>query len=116
MVPESYYVTEPGDPAEAAVAPPQSMGQRRVLVRHVVVLQVKLFISGWLHFLLGPTTLVAALLDLIWKSDRRGSRFYRVLAWGHRAEEALGLFAALPADSEVIRREPAVGPMGNGKE
>jgi len=109
-------VTEPGDPKDAAQAAPQSLHRRRVVFRDVLVLQVKLFIGGWLHFLLGPATLATAFLDLIWKSNRHGSRFYRVLDWGHRAEEALGLFAALGAYPESIRQEAAAGPAGKRKE
>ena len=96
---EAAHVTHPPDPPEAALLPPEPGDRRQVVFRDVLILQLKLIISGWLHFLLAPATLIAAFLDLISKSD--GSRFYRVLEWGHRAEEALGLFAALEVDAEA---------------
>ncbi|HEX8402070.1 MAG TPA: hypothetical protein VF628_10230 [Allosphingosinicella sp.] len=76
------------------------------------MLQLKLFVSGWLHFLLGPATLAAALIDLIWKSTETETRFYRVLDWGHRAESALGLFDALEGRTVVVRPPDAAPTSG----
>jgi hypothetical protein len=66
------------------------------------VLQVKLIIGSVLSFVLGPATLAAAFLDLIFKSGSHGSRFYRVLDWGRQFEEGLGLYAALHRRYETI--------------
>lgn len=73
-------------------------------IRDVLALQVKLLIGNLHNFILIPATTAAALLDLLFKSDRHGSRFYRVLEWGRRAEEAIGLYSALDRrDAEVTR-------------
>ena len=109
---EAAHVTDRRDPPEAPLPRAPSTRGRRVVFRVVVVLQLNLFISGWLDFLLAPATLAAALLVLIWKSDRHGCRFYRVLDWGHRAEDALGLFAALEGDAEAIPSEPSTSMAG----
>ncbi len=64
-------------------------------VRDVLALQVKLILGNIHNFFLIPATLAAAALDLIAKSDRHGGRFYRVLDWGRRGDEAIGLYSAL---------------------
>jgi hypothetical protein len=76
----------------------------------VFALQVKLLAGGLLSFVLGPATLAAAFLDLIWKSGSHGSRFYRVLDWGRQCEETLGLYAALEQRYETINAPAAIDP------
>jgi hypothetical protein len=102
---EAAHGTDRCDRPEAT-SPPARPGRRAVIL-DVILFQLKLLISGGLHFLLSPATLAAAFLDLIWQSSRHGSRFYRVLEWGHRAEEALGLFAAFGGQAEPIRSDAA---------
>jgi hypothetical protein len=75
---------------------------RGVFVRDVLVLQIKLLLGNLHNFVLMPLTLAAAALDLVFKSGRHGSRFYRVLDWGRQAEEAIGLYSAL----DDLRPEP----------
>ena len=65
----------------------------------VLVLQLKLLAGNVHNFILIPATLAAAVLDLIFKSGTHGARFYRVLEWGRRAEEAIGLYSALDSDN-----------------
>jgi hypothetical protein len=76
----------------------------------VLTLQVKLVVGGFLSFILGPATLVAALLDLIFKSGSHGSRFYRVLDWGRQSDDALRLYAALQQRYETIDVPVAIHP------
>jgi hypothetical protein len=73
---------------------------------------VKLAVGGFLSFILGPATLAAAFLDLIFKSESRGSRFYRVLDWGRQSDEALGLYVALQQKYETINAPAEVDPPG----
>ena len=68
---------------------------RGMFVRDVLMLQIKLLLGNLHNFVLIPLTLAAAALDLVFKSGRHGSRFYRVLDWGRQAEEAIGLYRAL---------------------
>src|SRR5580698_3251245 len=87
------------------VPPPRLDGQphtRGVFVRDVLVLQIKLLLGNLHNFVLMPATLGAAALDLVFKSGRHGGRFYRVLDWGRRADEAINLYGALDRrDSEL---------------
>jgi hypothetical protein len=73
-------------------------------VRDVLVLQLKLLIGNVHNLVLVPATTVAAVLDLVFKSGPPGSRFYRVLEWGRRADEAIGLYGALDRHNENIKR------------
>jgi hypothetical protein len=73
-------------------------------IRDVLLLQVKLLIGNVHNLVLVPATTVAAVLDLIFKSGRHGSRFYRVLEWGRRADEAIGLYGALDRHDDLKRR------------
>ena len=93
-------MTDKQDPA------PPMRGDTRLRTRSsfvwdVLALQVKLMIGSLLGFVLGPVTLAAAFLDLIFKSGSHGSRFYRVLDWGRQFDQALGLYAALHRGSEA---------------
>jgi hypothetical protein len=81
---------------------------RSDFVWDVLELQVKLVVGGLLSFILGPATLAAAFLELIWKSGSHGSRFYRVLDWGRQSEEALGLYAALRRRYETIDKPASI--------
>ena len=83
---------------EQSPSPPQdddAPNGRWPFIRDVLVLQLKLLIGNLHNFILIPATTIAALLDLLFKSGRHGSRFYRVLEWGRQADEAIGLYDAL---------------------
>jgi len=71
-------------------------------LRDVLVLQLKLLVGNLHNFVLIPATLGAAGLDLIFKSSRHGSRFYRVLGWGRQADEAIGLYSALDREDPEL--------------
>jgi hypothetical protein len=88
-------------------SPPPFSGepQRRwPFIRDVLILQVKLLIGNVHNLILVPATTAAAVLDLIFKSGPHGSRFYRVLEWGRRADEAIGLYGALDRHDEELKR------------
>jgi hypothetical protein len=78
---------------------------RRQFIRDVLVLQLKLLAGNVHNFILIPATLAAAFLDLIFKSGGHGARFYRVLEWGRRAEEEIGLYRALDRDNDAVMRD-----------
>lgn len=85
--------------------PPHS---RWIFIRDVLVLQLKLLLGNLHNFVLIPATLIAAALDLVFKSDRHGGRFYRVLDWGRRGEEAIGLYSALDRNEEDLKHDYTV--------
>jgi hypothetical protein len=96
-----------GSPPPLVDAPART---RSDFIWDVLTLQVKLIVGGFLSFFLGPATLFAAFLDLVWKSGSHGSRFYRVLDWGRRSDDALGLYAALQQRYETINVVAVIDP------
>jgi hypothetical protein len=87
---------------------PQPANTRWHFIRDVLVLQLKLLLGNVHNFFLIPITLIAAVLDLVFKTDRHGGRFYRALEWGRRAEEAIGLYSALDRDDEGLKKDFSV--------
>jgi hypothetical protein len=77
-------------------------------IRDVLVLQLKLLIGNLHNFILIPATTIAAMVDLIFKSGRHGSRFYRVLEWVRQADEAIGLYGALDRRDHALKRDLTV--------
>lgn len=72
------------------------------------MLQLKLLIGNVHNFILIPATMGAAALDVIFRSGRHGSRFYRVLDWGRQADEAIGLYSALDRRDSALKRDLSV--------
>ena len=74
-------------------------------VRDVVVFQLKLFLDNVRDFLLMPVSLVAALIDLVFRGEREGSLFYKVLRWGSHSEAVIDVYSAIehhePGDFKV---------------
>ena len=103
-LPRRALTSSPTPPGDAVVR------TRSDFIWDVLTLQVKLAVGGCLSFILGPATLAAAFLDLIFKSGSHGSRFYRVLDWGRQSDDALGLYAALQQRYETINVPVAIDP------
>jgi hypothetical protein len=99
-----FTSSEMTDPPPTPSPERQPRGGRSGLIRDVLMLQVKLFVGGMHNLVLVPATLAAALLDFIVGPGPGGGLFYRVLAWGKWADEAIGLYAALD------RRPPSPAP------
>ncbi|MDQ6622865.1 MAG: hypothetical protein M3Y86_05200 [Verrucomicrobiota bacterium] len=89
----------------ARVAP--ASNERWQLVRDVAVFQLKMMIDNLRDFALVPVSLGAAIIDLIFKGEREGSLFYRVLRWGAHSEQMIDVYSAL-ADHPL--GEPAANP------
>jgi hypothetical protein len=64
-------------------------------VRDVMVFQLKLFLDNLRDFLLMPVSLVAALIDLVFRGEREGSLFYKVLRWGSHSEAVIDVYSAI---------------------
>ena len=83
--------------SEPAVAPPSGNNDHWKFFRDVLVFQLKMFLGNLRDFALMPVSLVAALIDLIFKGERQGSLFYRVLKWGAHSEEVLDTYSMIKA-------------------
>src|SRR6266702_1038611 len=73
--------------------------------RDVLVFQLKMLLDNVRDFALMPVSLVAALIDLIFKGKRQGSLFYQVLRWGAHSEEVINVYSAIEA-----HERPRVNP------
>src|SRR6059058_4930469 len=69
--------------------------ERWKFLRDVVVFQLKMFLDNVRDFALMPVSLVAALIDLIFKGKGHGSLFYQVLRWGAHSEEVINVYSAI---------------------
>lgn len=88
---------EPLEPVEptSGLAPrrPASIGRdRTVIVRDLVIFQLKLFLDGVKDLILSPLSVLAAALDLFSPTEKRGKRLYAVLHLGERFDRWLNLF------------------------
>lgn len=74
-------------------------------LRDVVVFQLKMFLDNVRDFALMPISLIAAVIDLIYKGEKEGALFYRVLGWGAHSEEVINVYSAIkqqrPADFRI---------------
>jgi len=64
-------------------------------VRDVMVFQLKLLLDNVRDLVLMPVSLVAALVDLVFRGEREGERFYRVLRWGSHSEDVIDVYSAI---------------------
>lgn len=89
---------------EPTLAPVKLEGSDRwKFLRDVVVFQLKMAVDNLRDFALMPVSLGAALIDLVFKGEREGALFYRVLQWGAHSEKIIDAYSALnrqePGDS-----------------
>jgi hypothetical protein len=68
-----------------------------VLIRDLLIFQLKLWLDGLKDVVLSPLSLIAAAMDLLLGPGRRGPRLYRVLRLGERFDLWLNLFGAAKA-------------------
>lgn len=82
-----------------------------VILRDLVIFQVKLMLDGVKDIVLMPLSIAAAVLDLIFPGSRPGHRFYGVMRVGERYDRWLSLFSA--ADNATSSTD---GLFGHGRE
>ena len=75
--------------------PPEGSGERWRFLRDLIVFQLKLLLDNLRDFALVPISLVAALIDLVYKGEREGALFYKVLRWGAHSEEVIDVYSAI---------------------
>lgn len=91
----------------SASAPPSSDSEARWrFLRDVVVFQLKMLLDNLRDFALMPISLVAAGIDLVFKSDRQGGLFYRVLRWGSHSEEVIDVYSSIKDETRDFKTDP----------
>ena len=83
------------DMSSLSSSPPEGSGERWRFLRDVIVFQLKLLLDNLRDFALVPISLVAALIDLVYKGEREGALFYKVLRWGAHSEEVIDVYSAI---------------------
>ena len=81
--------------------------ERWHFLRDVVVFQLKMFLDNLRDFALMPISLVAAVIDLIYKGERQGVLFYKVLRWGAHSEELINVYSAIQRQPGDLKVNPA---------
>jgi hypothetical protein len=74
-------------------------------LRDVLVFEFKMLLDNVRDFALMPVSLIAAVIDLIFKGERQGSLFYQVLKWGAHSEEVIDVYSAIET-----HERPGVNP------
>ncbi len=64
-------------------------------LRDVLVFQFKMLLDNVRDFALMPVSLIAALIDLVFKGERQGALFYQVLRWGAHSERVIDVYSAI---------------------
>ena len=76
-------------------------------LRDVVVFQLKMLLDNVRDFALMPVSLIAAGVDLFFKTDRHGGLFYRVLRWGSHSEEVIDVYSSIKNETRDFRVNPS---------
>ena len=69
--------------------------ERWTFFRDVVVFQLKMLLDNVRDIVLMPVALGAAVIDLLYRGEREGALFYKVLRWGLHSEEVIDVYSAI---------------------
>jgi hypothetical protein len=81
---------------------------RWVIVRDLLLFQLKLFLDGVIDVTLAPLSIGAAIVEVLFGGEKRGRLFYAILRFGERADLWLNLYGA-------SRKADADGLFGGSK-
>lgn len=76
------------------------------LLRDLVAFEIKLVIDGFKDFFLTQAAVIAFLVELVFRRNRRGRLFYGLMGVGRRFEEWLGLYEPWHEQLEQGGAEP----------
>src|SRR5437868_15431094 len=64
-------------------------------IRDVAVFELKLFLNNVHNFVQIPLTLAVAVLDLIFKTEPEGARFYKLLEHGRTIDDSIDIYSVV---------------------
>jgi hypothetical protein len=64
-------------------------------LRDVGVFQFKLFLNNMHNFFQVPLVLVVALIDVIFKTNPEGERFYKILEYGRTIDDSIDIYSVI---------------------
>ena len=82
-------ITRPSKPLQT------NRDERWKFLRDVLVFQIKMLLDNVRDFALMPIALVAAIIDLVFRGEREGALFYKVLRWGSHSEAVIDVYSAI---------------------
>ena len=75
----------------------QRIKNNRVVLRDLVIFQIKLLLDGVADLILSQASFLAVIIDLLFPADRKGQRFYAVMARAERFDRWLSLYGSADA-------------------
>ena len=72
----------------------QRIKNNRVVLRDLLIFQLKLFLDGLADFIIAQVAIGAVIVDLLIPAERKGQRFYWVMARAERFDRWLSLYGA----------------------
>ncbi|MEP7015764.1 MAG: hypothetical protein ABI925_10010 [Verrucomicrobiota bacterium] len=75
--------------------PRAGSNERWRFLRDVLVFEIKMLLDNVRDFALMPASIVAAIIDLVYKGEREGALFYKVLRWGAHSEKVIDVYSAI---------------------
>jgi hypothetical protein len=93
---------------EHAAIPNTPPDARWAFLRDVAVFQFKLFLNNLHNFFQIPLTLVIAAVDLIFKTDPEGERFYKTLEYGRMIDDSIDIYSVIAHREKSLNQEYTV--------
>jgi hypothetical protein len=75
----------------------QRIKKNRVVLRDLIIFQIKLLLDGVADVVIAQIAVLAVLVDLLFPAERKGKRFYAVMARAERFDRWLSLYGSVEA-------------------
>ena len=93
---------------EEAAIPNTPPDARWAFLRDVAVFQFKLFLNNLHNFIQIPLTLAIAAIDLVFKSDPEGARFYKALEYGRMIDDSIDIYSVIAHREKSMNKDYTV--------
>ncbi len=90
------------EPAAIPNTPPDA---RWAFLRDVAVFQFKLFLNNLHNFFQIPLTLAVALVDLVFKTEPEGARFYKTLEYGRMLDDSIDIYSVIAHREKSLNKD-----------
>jgi hypothetical protein len=75
----------------------QRIKKNRVVLRDLIIFQIKLLLDCVADVVIAQVAILAVLIDLLFPAERKGQRFYAVMARAERFDHWLSLYRSVEA-------------------
>jgi ribosome-associated translation inhibitor RaiA len=90
---------------EEAAIPNTPPDARWAFLRDVAVFQFKLFLNNLHNFFQIPLTLVVAAIDVIFKTEPEGERFYKTLEYGRMIDDSIDIYSVIAHREKSLNKD-----------